>query len=103
MAKSLNMYIFPQDPDCAETVEIPEAERRPLEQRALTSFQTVLDNASHIQYDHFLVYYTRKCGSACFPPYSLTSFPDYELGRLKACQGDIEAAKQHLELVMAGA
>ncbi|KAI0691814.1 hypothetical protein BC835DRAFT_1430711 [Cytidiella melzeri] len=80
-------YLAYPDPDAVADPTSPpqDAECAAAEARALAAFQVVLDHASQIQYDHFLLYYTH-----------------FELGRLKACKGDKEGAKQHLELIQTG-
>ncbi|KAI0085514.1 hypothetical protein BDY19DRAFT_438314 [Irpex rosettiformis] len=79
-------YLAYPDPDSVQEASEPkENDLKTTEARALASFEAVLENASRIQYDHFLIYYTH-----------------YELGRLLACKGDKEGAKKHLELVMSG-
>ena len=109
-SKALSTEISPriQDPDSVqEDAEPKESDLKATEARAQASFEAVLENAHRIQYDHFLIYYTRtympaveKCRWL-----SLTSDPvilDYELGRLLACKGDKAGAKEHLDLVMSG-
>ncbi|KAI0338678.1 hypothetical protein BDW22DRAFT_1362776 [Trametopsis cervina] len=79
-------YIAYPDPDAVASVTEKSAlEREAAETGALAAFETVLQNSAQIQYDHYLLYYTH-----------------YELGRLKACKGDVEEAKKHLELIMSG-
>ncbi|KLO18664.1 hypothetical protein SCHPADRAFT_899460 [Schizopora paradoxa] len=52
---------------------------------AMAALQRVLDNGSKIELDHQLVYYSH-----------------YEIGRLSACMGDKEEARNHFNLVLSG-
>lgn len=57
---------LPQDPDAVvDGPEEPEAVKADAETRAVAAFEAVLRDAAHIQYDHYLLYYTRK--SVCIP------------------------------------
>lgn len=73
--------------------------------RSAAAFQAVIADAANIQYDHYLLYYTR--GSHVLHHLRVTLSDralaiDFELGRLLACKGDKEGARKHLELVMSG-
>ncbi|KAF8312368.1 hypothetical protein DL93DRAFT_2115004 [Clavulina sp. PMI_390] len=63
-----------------ESDDVPEAEKR-----AFAGFQAVIDRASKIEVDHYIIYYTH-----------------YELGLLYACAGNAKASKEHLDLVLSG-
>lgn len=74
------------------------------EARAFAALQTVLDNANHIELDHYLVYCARTCW---FYPVVVTSWAylfvvDYEIGRLHACKGNTDEAQKHYDLVLSG-
>jgi hypothetical protein len=87
--------------DPTEVVSMDKAEA---EKGAEKAFRAVLEHGPKIELDHHLVYYTRECrglnGAA------LTDFAfeivDYELGRLLANQGKVDAAKKDFELVLSG-
>ena len=50
-----------QDPDAVVDIsEEPESVRTDAETRSMAAFESVLRDASNIQYDHYLLYYTRK-------------------------------------------
>jgi tetratricopeptide (TPR) repeat protein len=68
------------DPD--EAVSIPQAEAA---ERAGAAFQSVFENGTKIELDHYVVY-----------------FAHFEYGRLLACMGDKEGARVQLDLVMSG-
>ena len=78
---------------------------------ARKAFDRVLELGTKIEWEHWLLYYTRASWSS----YSLRTSPwtelntpllclclDYELGRLLACKGDKAAARGHLDLVASG-
>ena len=92
-----------QDPDAVVDLssEAPEV-RAEAGSRSAAAFQAVISDAANIQFDHYLLYYTRKLGTHGYLIGGLIQFSDYELGRLLACQGDKESARRHLELVMSG-
>ena len=51
-----------QDPDAVvDLSKEPMDVRTDAEARAAKAFQAVLADSANIQYDHYLVYYTRKC------------------------------------------
>ncbi|KAF9808167.1 hypothetical protein IEO21_07953 [Rhodonia placenta] len=68
------------DPD--EKIAIAQADA---ERDALSSFEAVFTDGGRITLDHHLIYYAH-----------------YEYGRLLACKGDKQGAREHLELVMSG-
>ncbi|KDQ50613.1 hypothetical protein JAAARDRAFT_41924 [Jaapia argillacea MUCL 33604] len=55
------------------------------EARSIAAFEFVLENGPRIELDHYLVYYTH-----------------YEFGRLLACKGEPDEARNHLEIVVSG-
>ncbi|KAN0103880.1 Protein of unknown function (DUF3808) domain containing protein [Russula decolorans] len=68
------------DPD--EVVSIPQAEAA---ERASAAFQSVFENGTKIELDHYVVY-----------------FAHFEYGRLLACMGDKEGARVQLDLLLSG-
>ena len=75
------------------------------------SFRSVLEHGPRIELDHYLVYYTRTFllmfrsrPHLLFLPFNelIYFMSDYELGRLLACQSNIESAKHEFELVLSG-
>jgi len=79
-------YIAHQNDDATVDGEVAEASGIPdAEKRAFESFQIVLDNASKIEVDHYVVYYAH-----------------YELGLLYARSGDKTQSRHHLETVLSG-
>ncbi|XP_006464184.1 hypothetical protein AGABI2DRAFT_194724 [Agaricus bisporus var. bisporus H97] len=79
-------YAAYPDPDAVldpnETLKIPKEEAATKSEEA---FRHVLENGPKITLDHHIVYYTH-----------------YELGRLLACQGHHDAARNEFELVTSG-
>lgn len=68
------------DPD--EVVSIPQVEAA---ERACAAFQSVFENGTKIELDHYVVY-----------------FAHFEYGRLLACMGDKEGARVQLDLLLSG-
>lgn len=79
-------YVAHPDPDAVldplENVSIPKDQAL---QRSLAAFRAVMDFGPRIELDHHLVYHAH-----------------YELGRLLACEGKLEEAKSHFDLVLSG-
>ncbi|KAF5353270.1 hypothetical protein D9756_007772 [Leucocoprinus leucothites] len=79
-------YVAYPDPDAIldpqEAVAIPKEQAVKQSQEA---FRLVLENGPKIELDHHIVYHTH-----------------YELGRLLACEGDHEKARNEFELVISG-
>lgn len=77
---------------------------------AVAAFRAVFEYGPKIELDHHLVYHTRTCHMLICPYYpgptniSLSDIfnADYELGRLLACQGDEEGARNEFGLVLSG-
>ena len=88
------------DPD--EVVSIPQAEAA---ERASAAFQSVFENGTKIELDHYVVYFARKCSRLSslhvLGPISV-AFVDFEYGRLLACMGDKEGARIQLDLLLSG-
>ncbi|KAF9523683.1 hypothetical protein CPB83DRAFT_775027 [Crepidotus variabilis] len=68
--------------DPTETVKIPKEDA---EKRSKESFAAVFEHGPKIELDHHLVYHAH-----------------YELGRLLACQGDTDGARNEFDLVLSG-
>jgi hypothetical protein len=67
------------------------------------AFRFVLENGPRIELDHHIVYYTRKFNHLRYEPLMRWKpHLDYELGRLLACQGRHDAARNEFELVISG-
>ncbi|KAF9491319.1 hypothetical protein BDN71DRAFT_1398587 [Pleurotus eryngii] len=80
-------YVAYPDPDAAlDPTEVPSIPKEEAETAATRAFETVFENGMKIELDHHLVYHAH-----------------YELGRLLTCQGDVHAARKHLDLVLSGA
>lgn len=57
----LPTHLGNQDPDAVVDVsDEPESAKTDAETRAVTAFESVLKDAANIQYDHYLLYYSRK-------------------------------------------
>ncbi|PBK76181.1 hypothetical protein ARMSODRAFT_950584 [Armillaria solidipes] len=70
--------ILPDTPPVAITQEKATA-------ASIAAFEAVFENGPKIELDHYLVYHAH-----------------YELGRLLACKGDIDEARNHFDLVLSG-
>ncbi|KIY49684.1 hypothetical protein FISHEDRAFT_40551 [Fistulina hepatica ATCC 64428] len=83
-------YIAYPDPDAlpeseggassAESMELEDAASR-----AKRAFLSVFEYGPRVELDHYIIYYSH-----------------YEYGRLLACMGDIEGAREHFEKVLSG-
>lgn len=69
------------------------------EKTAEKSFLVVFECGPKIELDHYLVYHARGSPIDIDTTLPIT-LPDYELGRLYASQGDIDAARHQFELVL---
>lgn len=91
--------------DPEEAVSIPQAEAA---ERASAAFQSVFENGTKIELDHYVVYFARTCSQLYFFLHVLglslwrAWVVDFEYGRLLACRGDKEGARVQLDLVMSG-
>lgn len=83
------------------SVSVEEAQRR-----AETAFEEVFENGPKIELDHYIVYYARR--SHIFFSFvfrssdGLSSYADFEYGRLLARSGDKEGAKVQFDMVLSG-
>lgn len=68
------------------------------------AFERVLELGARIEYDHWLLYYSRASSvlGAARHPAHVSPYADYELGRLLACTGDKAGARKHLDTVASG-
>lgn len=90
------------DPAEAVAISKPEAETT-----AVHAFEAVFEHGPKIELDHHLVYHAREClligySRACTDGLMCDGIADYELGRLLACQGKEELAREQFELVLSG-
>lgn len=63
LSRCLNslLTIWMQDPDVVVDVsDEPESVKADAESRSLAAFESVLNDSAKIQYDHYLLYYSRK-------------------------------------------
>ncbi|CAA7263917.1 unnamed protein product [Cyclocybe aegerita] len=79
-------YVAYPDPDAElDPTEIVSIPKEDAEEAAETCFRAVFEHGPKIELDHHLVYHAH-----------------YELGRLLACQGNTDGAREEFELVLSG-